>query len=34
MTATVKDLVDPEETAIRRESTRMRLGLSGAVVGI
>ena len=33
MTAMVKDLVDLEEAAIRREAMRMRLGLSGAVVG-
>ena len=33
MTAMVKDLVDIEETVIRKEVMRTRLGLSGAVVG-
>ena len=33
MAVMVKDLVDIEETGIRRDATRMRLGLSGVVVG-
>ena len=33
MTTMVKDLVNIEETAIRRETMRMRLGLCGAVLG-
>ena len=33
MTAMVKDLVNLEAAAIRREAMRMRLGLRGAVVG-
>ena len=33
MTAMLKDLVDIEETAIRREAMRTRLGICGAVLG-
>ena len=33
MTEMVKDLVDIEGTEIRRETTMMRMGLCGAVVG-
>ena len=33
MTAVVKDLVDLEKAAIRKEAMRMRLGLRGTLVG-
>ena len=33
MTAMVKDLVDIEDTEIRREAIRTRMGLRGALVG-